>query len=361
MDDLFTSTEVEKIISALTELGAEQLDNYKGQGDKLRLRAQQLLNLEKVYKSMKEKKFKNLTPKSAEALLMADNLYRTRIIKMCIIFQKDLDAYLGSLPRKIIYVERSESGEPILYEQKLSVLTELKASSSKLSSSSNKVQIEEFGNKEHLKKGKAAYMGVLNRLEVFRKESKQSYNLLMWKEPGGSWTLANVQSKGDVAEAYVNFIYTSHGTKKDYLYNNKIGNPKYYNHGLIKNFFCNYITQVDNLSPVVEEDVVVGGRFQIGVKSEDASTFGFENYFKVAQMVNDKMSENIEITKEMVRGAVRNPALRNAIRGSVNVFSKKSLEKLKPSKTTSKWEKLFDVLSDENSSVLLNVSKEIDI
>ena len=254
-------------------------------------------------------------------------MYYSRMVTLCLLFQCELDKCVNAIPRTVIYVDGSDEGVPTLYEQPLSSLADLIGQTALINKNSKKEKINErIFDEKHLSQGKAAYQGVWNRLNAFR--GIQKYNLLMWKK-NEKWLLANIQSFGDIGEAYVNFIYSRHGKKRDYLCRVPTGQSPYYSHYLIGNFFNHYIAKVDNASPVRGEDVVVKrGKdsfgFQAAVKAEGASTFGFEDYLKVAKYISENPLSTI--TKEDIETLTSNPVVRNKVRIRLEESTRQGLE-----------------------------------
>ena len=185
----------------------------------------------------------------------------------------------------------------------------------------------------------------------------------MWKK-NKKWQLANVQSLGDIGEAYVNFIYSRH-KQRDFLCRVNAGRSPYYSHELIGNFFKYYIAKVDNASPIRGEDVVIRGRdsfgFQAAVKAEGANTFGFKDYLRVAKYISEKSLSTI--TKEEIEEITSNPDVRNKVRIRLEEFTRQGLkDALGNTSSKAKWYSVLSdlVSSDEKFEKFVDVQKKID-
>lgn len=221
--------------------------------------------------------------------------------------QRSLDKYFGNLPRTIYIVKTSEDNLTLKGTYEISLEEYIGKHFGIKIDYSNKISKEKqekmnLERKKHLTMVKSAYEGTAARLNRFfeiagvtslkyskkkgfesDKGTKQG-GLLMWKEQK-DWVLATVDNYGDVKEAYVAALMQEHKSKLDLCTNVKgIGNPKYYSHKLISNFFDSYISKVDNLGPVYGEDVQLNDK-QIGVKAQNSSLWGLEQYRELAKKI----------------------------------------------------------------------------
>lgn len=174
-----------------------------------------------------------------------------------------------------------------------------------------------FPNQQHLTEAQSAYMGTKARLMQFYFRSNAGWNqrkngILMWKE-SSKWTLANVNSFGDMKEAYVAALMTKHTAKMDAMYKHAIGAPAYYDHELIKIFFENYISKVTNMAAIVEEDVVTK-EGQYAVKSTGAGMPSMGQYLWTAQWISQQKKE---FSKKKLENAIRKEYPMNAERNKI--------------------------------------------
>lgn len=154
----------------------------------------------------------------------------------------------------------------------------------------NRLSIEEQGiiPQEHINEARSAYEAVNNRLNRYFKKhntgQKQS-GLLMWKE-NAQWVVGSVLNKGDLKEAYTNFLFQQHN-KNDIAMCKKAaspGQPNYYNDSMVRVFYNNYIQKVTNLPAIVEEDVITTDA-QYGVKGKKAALPSLQQYIDTATIV----------------------------------------------------------------------------
>ena len=185
----------------------------------------------------------------------------------------------------------------------------------------------------HIKQAEAAYKGVINRLQRFRKMRNQirrkNYknlksssslkgSLLLWKN-NSEWEAAKIESEGDIKEAYVAMLMADHIDKC--LCQINAGQPDYYNDYFIQQFFIKFIMNVTSLAAIVEEDVVARD-IQYAVKSIAASLPSIKQYIDTAKYIIDSPGGlNKEEIEQYLNSEYNKPKtiLRNSI---VDNFSK---------------------------------------
>ena len=210
-------------------------------------------------------------------------------------FDKALTKFREKAPKKAIYVfENQETHEPISFEMSLEDLVKISTYERIKDIPLGKLQkIKEVKQKEndddidkkHLIQARSAYIGTINRINEYYKNSKNGNSgvaLLMWQVKK-HWTIAKVLNKGDVKEAYVSALLSEHN-KIDALCSTSSGKPEYYSHKLIESFFNNYISKVTNMSAIREEDVVAKG-VQYAVKGSYAELPSLQQYITIATAI----------------------------------------------------------------------------
>lgn len=179
---------------------------------------------------------------------------------------------------------------------------------------------------EHIEKIQNAYIGTINRLQRYYDKaglsgSKAQGGLLMWKI-NKNWNIARVANKGDIKEAYATALLTKHKSNIDYLEKINSGDPEFYNHQLIANFFNKYIYNVTNKPAIIEEDIV-GEKFQYGVKSAKAEMPSLQQYLTVAEWIKNK---NSFFTKEELKTFIKKNFNQNIHRNKVLQITEKLTE-----------------------------------
>lgn len=250
-------------------------------------------------------------------------------------FDYKLNIFLKELPKKALYVYE-ENGKVSTYEMSLIELAKYTNAEGKLNISKNQLQkdgrksLEEKNEipQEHIEKVQNAYIGTINRLQRYYDKaglsgSKAQGGLLMWKI-NRNWNVARVANKGDIKEAYATALLTKHKSNIDYLEKINSGDPEFYNHQLIANFFNKYIYNVTNKPAIVEEDIV-GEKFQYGVKSAKAEMPSLQQYLTVAEWIKNKKSF---FTKEELKTFIKENFNQNIHRNKVLQITERLTEEI---------------------------------
>ena len=218
-------------------------------------------------------------------------------------FDEILSKYLGKLPTQGAIVYEDEKGEITTYTFPLKEMAKLLTADNKISlSPTQKMQLQGEQHQLEQKLSKqlgigsvyekiwSAYKGTVNRLnryyEVVQAPQKQG-GILLWKI-GGIWQAARIINLGDVKEAYTALLVAQIKEKNRENYNSLLksetGTPLYYSHEIISEFYKGYISKVDNLPAIVEEDVI-GDEFQYAVKGENARAPSLNQYLQMASFI----------------------------------------------------------------------------
>lgn len=236
-------------------------------------------------------------------------------------FEKYLDIFRDAVERKMVYVETTKDehivGSHILdmrdlilsidergYFSETSLLGYKKIGNRKSDFLENDSQLL---NERHVEEAKIAFEAIRNRLEryyelnnkTFTKDPKnksknyvKTYGILLWKEKNNTWQARRVINYGDVRESYVNFLFSHHESNLCKIIQKRPGNPLYYNHELVKEFFENYIKEVDSVGSLVHEDIVLNNA-QYGIKSKGAHMPQINQYIRIAKSICEAKIENI--------------------------------------------------------------------
>ena len=291
-------------------------------------------------------------------------------------FQLDeqINAYYGDAPKKAVFVWSTPTKPPTTYVIELKDLLQLMKNegrfnkngtyNQRFSIAPNKKTLSnmqhyilenqfKIKNKElykHLNRAESAYAGTINRMNRFFVQKKMSGvdvnkntsqvqkqgAILMWKV-GNDWVKAYVLNAGDVKEAYVAALMRKHKGELDSTIMNSIdwvegndilcdindiGQSPYYSHDLIKNFFTEFIQNVDNAPAILGEDIQANQN-QYAVKSFRAALPGFDQFITAAQIIvgsstilgGEELKE--EVKKQFAEIAQRNKILENGLNESV--------------------------------------------
>lgn len=232
---------------------------------------------------------------------------------LAIQFDEYLNQFRGALPSSVIYVQSSSDGtisgsyeismrELILNADKYG---RINISNARLKSGERE-SLEESGSlidEKHVQEAQMAYSGSINRLQRFYDVAHKSGNaaqggIILWRE-GKEWIHGRVTNKGDIKEAYIGFLMSDHVNKLCKLAG---GQPPYYSHELIGNFFDMYIANVTNLAAIVEEDIATKSK-QYGIKSRKAQLPSLGQYLDAAEWI---VSQENLLTKQEVENWIRN-------------------------------------------------------
>ena len=251
-------------------------------------------------------------------------------------FSKSIELFLGHLPSMFIYtLVDKDSGEVIIYKLPLEAMLETVSYlgiGAKFTKNTEKQMDKILKNYEgqngvgKISQNQAknisqnavyAYEGTYNRLNRFYDKKKQVLNrakkanpdlnikqgeyqhqggILLYK-PAGEWIASKVINMGDVKEAYTNAILNP-DTYFNALYP---GNPVYYSHLLIQDFFNKFISKVTNKGAVAGEDIETKD-FQYAVKSINATLPNIFQFKEVAtQILNKKNGFSKEELEQMLQ------------------------------------------------------------
>lgn len=257
-----------------------------------------------------------------EKVIKAQRPIRTtslrRIYKYAFTFEEELNGFLygDKFPRSGLYVFENkdthelttyemtmmEMAERITYEGKISLS---KSALRKFSKETERLTMEEREKEKNegyrVEMARAAYVGSSNRLDVYYarlaeesgKDLQKQGGLLGWKT-GSKWKFMRVTNAGDMKEAYVSMLFDVH------LKQMGIGSVPYYSHELIETYALNYLSKVDNLPAILEEDVIsLSDGVQYGIKSNKASMPSLGQYVTAAEIVKRSFA-NPTVTRKKI-------------------------------------------------------------
>lgn len=354
--------QIEKVIQDIQELTASSFEEMGSiSWTKLQIAAKQFLNILKNLENQSEnynkillKQLINGDPTSKEFIKGLRGSNQAYIIRTLYIsafkFDEALTKYLNEVPKKAIYVYESPDGKLFSYEMSMEALAKHATADGRIDISlaqlkkENRTALEEqktlFAEK-HVKKAQSAYEGTVHRLNQYfnskysnitRDTSEQFQGgVLLWKSHG-DWQYGKIINKGDIKEAYLNFLFTEHASSLDYLNNTSTGTPKYYNDELIGNFFENYIKNVTNQAAIVAEDIVTN-KMQYSAKSMNARLPSLNQYREVAEYISKNKKLSAEEIKLEVKTRFPQNAIRNNIITTLDDETKKIIENVKESLT----------------------------
>lgn len=240
------------------------------------------------------------------------------IYKYAFIFEEELNSFLygDKFPRSGLYVfENPKTHELTTYEISMAEMAQRITYEGKIILS--KRMLENF-NKEtgrlimedrqkneneqyRVEMARAAYIGSSNRLDVYYNkvanhsgESTQKQGGLLGWKTGSRWRFMRVTNAGDMKEAYVSMMFDIHLKKMG------IGGAPYYSHELIETYALNYLSKVDNLPAILEEDVIsLSDGIQYGIKSKKASMPSLGQYITAAEIVKKAFSDKTVVRKKI--------------------------------------------------------------
>ena len=285
----------------------EQLQNENAENDYIQLQrmANELLmeakkyNMEDFSKSALWKKINSLSENNIETksneIINKENqkqdYYFKTLYKIAFKFDDYLTKFLKVQPKAALFVKETEQGLET-YELTMNELAELADQKGSLKQENlteeyKKNIKESLIDKKHAEYSLASYVGTSNRLnrffEVVKARRKQN-GILLFKQ-NSHWIGARVLNKGDLKEAYVSLLLSSHKEKLQCsLETYPEGTNPYYSHELISYFFYNYVKKVTNLAAIIQEDVATKDK-QYAVKGTGASLPGLNQYIKMAEFI----------------------------------------------------------------------------
>ena len=277
-----------------------------------------------------------------------ERVYTQSLYMLAFRFDEFLSRFRKEDERKVLYVFENANGKLESYEmsyKELVVNADKKGRINNISKKrltyNNRTSIESQGivSNNRIEGAQIAYNAVKNRLDrYFESYSGQKQNgILMWKE-GKKWVLGNVLNTGDLKEAYTAFLFSEHDNNLSKVAENNPGNPKYYNHKMVSEFYNNYINKVTNRPAIVEEDVVTTNK-QYGIKGKKASLPSLQQYVDIASIVlrgeiNEKNIEQV-IKNNFNQNSARNisVSVENNFRELEKMTSKQLKELFEASKT----------------------------
>lgn len=307
--------------------------------------------LDKDYSSFTKATLNKIIKSQPEASLYLNNtqmtkerVYTQSLYMLAFRFDEFLSRFRKEDERKVLYVFEDANGKLESYEMNYKELVlnadktgRINNISKKRLTSNNRTSIESQGiiSNSHIEGAQIAYNAVKNRLDrYFESHSGQKQNgILMWKE-GKKWVLGNVLNTGDLKEAYTAFLFSEHDNNLSKIAENNPGNPKYYNHEMVSEFYNNYINKVTNRPAIVEEDVITTNK-QYGIKGKKASLPSLQQYIDVASIILRG-----EINEKNIEQVIKNNFNQNSARNiSVSVENNfRGLEKM----TSEQLKKLFE-------------------
>lgn len=257
-------------------------------------------------------------------------------------FDRYLTNFLGELPKEAIYVFEDSSGVSS-YKMSLIELAKRATSEGRLKVSKNQLtkdnrkSLEELEKdnelpNEHIAKVQSAYAAVNARLGRYYEKMGQTGaaaqgGLLMWKA-NHSWTIARVNNKGDLKEAYVAALMAKHQSKLDKLMGVAPGAPAFYSDEIVATFFNNYIYNVTNKAAITGEDVITSTG-QYSIKSAGAEMPSLRQYVMVAEwiMSQQRLFSPTEV-KGYIDSAFSADTHRNIIVNKIDNLGNKTLDEI---------------------------------
>ena len=359
-EQILTEGEIKELERALKDAATEEgMEAIAVDWQVLKNQAMHFLrqyeNLEKAQNMKKLKNIQSLinNPESATYIKMKqknDVFYVKAKYLLAFQFDNAVNKFVQGLPKEAVYVfEDKKTGKVSTYKMSMTELAKHANAAGRLFVGITKLKAEERKSieedeksgisDEHIAKSRAAYMGVTARLNRYYEKKKEGMSaesaskmqqqggILMWKM-GRDWTLARVLNKGDIKEAYAAALLSKHKTQEDKLYNSSIGEPDYYSHELISNFYESYITGVTNQAAIAGEDIV-GDDAQYGVKSVGARMPSLNQYLEVAKWVASKESVfTVEELKAFIDEKYDEGAARNIIIGTTGNMAEATMDEL---------------------------------
>ena len=257
-------------------------------------------------------------------------------------FDRYLTNFLGELPKEAIYVFEDSSGVSS-YKMSLIELAKRATSEGRLKVSKNQLtkdnrksleeleKDEELPN-EHIIKAQAAYAAVNARLGRYYEKMGQSGaaaqgGLLMWKM-NHSWTIARVNNKGDLKEAYVAALMAKHQSKLDKLMSVAPGAPAFYSDEIVATFFNNYVYNVTNKAAISGEDIITSSG-QYSIKSAGAEMPSLRQYISVAEwIISQERLFSPEEVKNYINQEFSADTHRNIIIDKIDNVGNKTLDEI---------------------------------
>ena len=203
-----------------------------------------------------------------------------RLYETAFAFQQLLNSVLGQTV-KMVYVFQGKEG-PELYEvlnedilsfdtsSRHQLVARYNASSKNFQSALKKLELTEKTTNYDPKSLINTYNETVRRYNI----SREHNNHVVLCKPSGVWYVTKVSSLGDINEAYAAVVILNQPTptfKNDLEQN-------------IYDFLVGFVSQVDNISGLLQGDVSKDG-IEYGIKSAGASTLGLAQMKKLAQEI----------------------------------------------------------------------------
>ena len=217
---------------------------------------------------------------------------------LAINFEHYLSIYRKEKERSAIYVTVDSKGhiagsyeipmkELITYSLKSGEFSESQINTEGRISIEGSPEEQSLLNARHIEEAQMAYNGVYERLEryyevaEYKKQEKKKIGGFLLQKNSKGWVEGQVLNYGDLKEAYIAYLFDTHGGNVCKLAG---GNPPYYNHAFIGQFFEKYASKVTNLAAIREEDIISNKRKkQYAVKGLGAKLPSFNQYFVIAK------------------------------------------------------------------------------
>ena len=229
--------------------------------------------------------------------------------------------------------------------------------------------IEEKISEVHRIEAKQAYNGVRNRVERFYEkagitgENNKKGGLLL-QRIGKSQEGAKLANYGTLAEGYFKYLLDDHVTNLTKLCQRPKGNSPYYSHIFIKEFYEDYLSEVTNLSAIIEEDVKGEGNKEYAVKKEGAELPDLKQYKALAQQIVSTKSapKDIEtaLKEQLNKESKINPGLKaEEIAGAVtDIIVNQMVDEAIKQKGLKKSDLSKTQIAEIRGSIDLNAAKQ---
>lgn len=225
-----------------------------------------------------------------------------KIFQAAFTFQEKLNNYFNTKIAMVIILE-NEQGQPEIYQmttadilkydynranQLVGRYLKVKNNDKELQQSLKKIEIDNLNFKFSLQGLKNTRSDIIKRYNYAHQKGLSHY--VLWK-PGKYWKKIKISSKGDIEEAYANFIFLN---QKDPNFNKALEQN-------IDDYIMNGINQVDNISGLLKGDSQIND-MQIGIKSIGASTLGWKQIQEIAELLEreDFNAESLAKIKEQL-------------------------------------------------------------
>lgn len=214
---------------------------------------------------------------------LADNRLK-QLYNASFIFQEKLNEALGQTIKTIFVFEgkngpelREISSKDLIYfdyDKNGNLIARYKNLTKELQKQFGRLNEDLKFNEENTAKAqglKNTYQEVVKRFNIARKECK--WNVVLWKITN-EWEGYSVSSRGDIKEAYANFVIINNLTPT-FLEDMEIN---------VKNYIVEGVAKVDATSGMLEGDISKGG-VEYAIKSVGATTLGLSQLKEIADQI----------------------------------------------------------------------------